>query len=121
KLGIICSYAIGHVSLFRYTLEGFILLFNIFGIWDGVRKFSAARTGLDRSEAKIAKWSARKNSLMQKSHLRSITSKWTDQRIECKQRKWKLEHYSKHIDHTKACFKIAAKVSKFALIVFAVT
>jgi hypothetical protein len=121
KLGIIGSYTIGHVPIFRYALESLILLFNFFGIWDGARKFSAARIGVHRSEAKIAKWDARKAEIIAKGHFSDLPGRWTQQGIESKQRKWKLEQYNKHIDYSKACFKIAAKVSKFVLIVFAVT
>lgn len=121
KLGIIGSYAIGHVPLFKYALEGLVFMFNFFGIWDGTSKLSTAKERLALSQRKIAKWEARQHALPISPLAAPDSGKWTAAKIESKQRKWKLVHYNKEIDQTKAWFKIAAKVSKLILIAFAVT
>lgn len=124
RLGIIGSYAIGYLSLFRWALEGLILLYNIFGAWDGARSVFTTKSNLMHAQSKI-------NHL---NHHKIITAKTCENaRLEfsplnkeamnkaaAKQRKWEVKKNTMQFENTKAWFKIGATISKCVLIIFAV-
>lgn len=110
KLGIIASYSIGYVSIFRYCLEGTILSYYFFGNWDARRRISAAKEDLLVAASKIEKWQARR-----RTDMADINS------VNLKLKKWETIKYNLNVDLTNAWIKIAMTFAKIILISSAVT
>jgi len=108
-LGIISTYTIGYLTLFRWLAEGLILSYNFFGAVDGTIAFKSAANNLVHCQDKIDKWKIREQ----------IPGYDQDRAIE-KTRKWENVKETLYIDKNKAWLKIAATVSKFILITTAV-
>jgi len=109
KLGIIASYSIGYVSIFRYFLEGTILSYYFFGNWDARGKVSATQERLSMAIGKIEKWKDRQQ-----------TSMAGTERTHLKLKKWEAIKYNLNVDQTNAWIKIAVTLSKMVLISSAV-
>jgi len=112
RLGTIATYAIGYMPIFKWALEGTIMLYNFFGSWEGWRKLTDAKAKLQIACKKIEKWTQR---------LANPIAIQNDCEKNCfKQRKWETIKSNLELDRTRAWFKIAATLSKFILIAFAV-
>lgn len=110
KLGIIASYSIGYVSVFRYFLEATILSYYFFGNWDARRRVSAAKEKLSVAACKIEKWQERLRTGMADTG-----------RVNLKIKKWEATKYNLNVDKTNAWIKIAMTFAKIILISSAVT
>ena len=113
RLGIVGTYAIGQLPVFRWALETTVLMYNFFGAWDGAMSLKKTESNLAIAQKKFDKWELRKKALE--------TSFICEDRIDNKQRKWEVIKANLQIDRNKAAFKIAATLSKFILIFFATT
>lgn len=102
RLGIIGSYTLGNMPAFRWVLELTISLYNFFGAWDGSKAFLSTKNLLIVTQLKINALDHSEMSLKKK-------------------RKWKAIKNVLEFEHSKAKLKVAATVSKLALIVFAVS
>jgi hypothetical protein len=106
-LGIIGTYAIGYIPLFRWLAEGLILSYNVFGALDGALALSRAVKKLESCQGKIDKWKMRHQ--IQSQDKKNKLRKWEDiQRVLC-------------FDRNKASLQLIATVSKIILITVAVS
>ena len=124
KLGIISTFSIGHMTVFKMMLEGTILMYNFFGVWDGSDKLVQANQKLELIQMKIDKWKGRQNNINEVFGQRLDDREETvreSNKTEDKLRKWESIQTKLQFDKTNACYKIAATLSKFILIGFAVT
>lgn len=124
RLGVIGTYAIGHMPLFKWALEGTVMTYNFFGACDGAVGVSEAKERIELAQKKIEKWSARQTSLASTFENATLDREDDGLRIKnakLKQRKWEKIKIRLQFDKTNALHKIAGTVSKFVLIVFAAT
>lgn len=118
RLGTIATYALGHVPIFRWMIEGTIWMFYFFGAWDSTREIRDLQKTSIIARHKINKYQQSPQTLPEVLHAfsdRNIKNKC--QKLE----KWKIVKVNLHIDLTKAWMKIAANVSKLILITLALT
>jgi hypothetical protein len=108
-LGVISSYKIGYLTLYRWLAEGCILSYNFFGTIDGILSLNATERHLSRCQEKIDKWKSREH-----------ISNYDVDRVVDKLRKWESAKDALYIERNKAWLKIAATISKFILITTAV-
>lgn len=101
RLGLIGSYALGNLPVFRWMVEGSILMYNFFGAWDSSKILINVNEQLHGIPTKINSEASQKN--------------------DSKDRKWTIIKNGLLFDQTKAELKIAATVSKLTLIIFAVS
>lgn len=113
RLGILATYGIGHLSFFKWAIEGTVFFFNFFGSWDGTATVIRSNSNLAITKSKLEKWGLRKKAF-------ETTSNSPD-RITAKLKKWEIIKANLEIEKNRGVLKIAAKVSKLVLIVFATT
>lgn len=109
-LGIIGTYAIGYITLFRWLAEGLILSYNVFGALDGALALSRAGKKLESCQGKIDKWKMR-HQIQSLDNNRSLN----------KLRKWEDIQRALRFDRNKASLQLIATVSKIILITVAVS
>ncbi|HEV8051466.1 MAG TPA: hypothetical protein VGP47_03155 [Parachlamydiaceae bacterium] len=118
RLGIVGSYAVGQLSVFKWALEASVLMYNFFGTWEGIVSLTKAENNLAIAQRKIEKWDHRKQAI-ETFPIETATNPSSLDRILNKQRKWKVVKTNLQINRNRAAFKIGATASKFILIVFA--
>jgi hypothetical protein len=101
RLGRIGTYALGNMPIFRWALEGFILMYNFFGSLDASKELHLLKNKIAAIQNKM-------------QHT-------PPEQLESKQRKWESKKNNLQFQQTKAWLKIAATVSKLVLITFAVS
>lgn len=106
KLGSLATYSFGHLTVFRWLAESSILLFNFFGAIDASLAVKRTNQKLNFYEKKI----------LQNQNL--INDNTTEEKAlqELKNIKHVLE-----LEKTRSMLKVAATVSKFFVIIIAVT
>lgn len=110
KLGVLATYTVGKLTLFRWLAESLILAYNFFGAVDGTVAYKATAEKLTRCQEKIEKWNCR-----------AQNPEFNQKRACVKLKKWENVQGALNVEQNKAWLKVAATASKFALIVFAVT
>lgn len=109
RLGIIGTYALGNMSVFRWMLEGTIFMYNFCGAFDGSKDLMNAKQKMETTQIKI-------NTLNLEMAVQDINLE-----TAADKRKWEMVKSDLQFDQAKAAFKIAAKVSKLVMIIFAVS
>jgi len=110
SLGVIGSYAIGHLAIFKWAVEGSILLYNFIGIAIGKMALTDASEKLNRVQMKL--------DLSKTSQTAEAIAEPTPSPTP-KQRKWEQMTKCFKFEQNKAWLKIATTASKAVLIAFA--